>query len=147
MLEASLFGNRLHVVVADAEEVRRPRLERSSSSDGNVPATVERIVPSLEDVFIHCIEAQTRPAGSGVMSPRKVWARGLKELRQAARDPLSLAMLLGVPTLMLLMYGYAINFDVRHVRARRCRTRTRRRPAAISWPPSSTPRYFDRWPT
>ena len=50
------------------------------------------------------------------MSPRKVWAIAAKELRQASRDPLSLTMLLGVPTLMLLMYGYAINFDVRHVR-------------------------------
>ena len=39
-----------------------------------------------------------------------------KEARQASRDPLSLAMLLGLPTIMLLMYGYAINFDVRHVR-------------------------------
>ena len=50
------------------------------------------------------------------MSPRKVWAIAAKELRQASRDPLSLAMLLGVPTMMLLMYGYALNFDVRHVR-------------------------------
>jgi ABC-2 type transport system permease protein len=50
------------------------------------------------------------------MSPRKVWAVALKELRQASRDPLSLAMLLGLPTVMLLLYGYAINFDVRHVR-------------------------------
>ena len=50
------------------------------------------------------------------MSPRKVWAIAWKELRQASRDPLSLAMLLGVPTMMLLLYGYAINFDVRHVR-------------------------------
>ena len=49
------------------------------------------------------------------MSPRKLWAVTLKEMRQAARDPLTLAMLLGLPTLMLLMYGYAINFDVRHV--------------------------------
>ncbi|HSB60686.1 MAG TPA: ABC transporter permease [Vicinamibacteria bacterium] len=49
------------------------------------------------------------------MSPRKVWAIALKELRQASRDPLSLAMLLGLPTMMLVLYGYAINFDVRHV--------------------------------
>ena len=49
------------------------------------------------------------------MNPRKVWAIALKELRQAARDPLTLGMLLGVPTMMLLMYGYALNFDVRHV--------------------------------
>jgi ABC-2 type transport system permease protein len=50
------------------------------------------------------------------MSIRKIWAMAKKESRQASRDPLSLAMLLGLPTIMLLMYGYAINFDVRHVR-------------------------------
>jgi ABC-2 type transport system permease protein len=49
------------------------------------------------------------------MTPRKVWAVARKELRQASRDPLTLIMLLGVPTMMLLLYGYAINFDVRHV--------------------------------
>jgi ABC-2 type transport system permease protein len=46
---------------------------------------------------------------------RKTFAVAIKELRQVARDPLSLTMLLGVPGLMLLMYGYAVNFDVRHV--------------------------------
>ena len=45
----------------------------------------------------------------------KTFAVALKELRQIARDPMSLIMLLGVPTFMLLLYGYAINFDVRHV--------------------------------
>jgi ABC-2 type transport system permease protein len=49
------------------------------------------------------------------VSPGKLWAIAVKELRQAARDPLSLAMLLGLPTMMLLFYGYALNFDVRHV--------------------------------
>ncbi len=50
------------------------------------------------------------------MTPRKVWAVARKEVAQASRDPLTLIMLLGVPTMMLLLYGYAINFDVRHVR-------------------------------
>ncbi len=49
------------------------------------------------------------------MNLRKIWAIALKELRQASRDPLTLAMLLGLPTMMLLLYGYAINFDIRHV--------------------------------
>jgi ABC-2 type transport system ATP-binding protein len=57
VLEASLFGNRLHVVVADAEH-DAPRIEALLEADGNVPAAVERIVPSLEDVFIHCIEQE-----------------------------------------------------------------------------------------
>jgi ABC-2 type transport system permease protein len=47
--------------------------------------------------------------------PRQVWAVAKKELRQAVRDPLTLGMLLGLPAMMLVLYGYAINFDVRHV--------------------------------
>jgi ABC-2 type transport system permease protein len=50
------------------------------------------------------------------MKLAKVRAIAVKEYRQAARDPLTLAMLLGLPTMMLLLYGYAVNFDVRHVR-------------------------------
>ncbi len=49
------------------------------------------------------------------MNLGKVWAVAWKELLQSARDPLSLGMLLGVPRMMLLLYGYAVNFDVRHV--------------------------------
>ncbi len=40
----------------------------------------------------------------------------LKEFRQLKRDKLSLAAIILVPTLMLLLYGYALNFDVKHVR-------------------------------
>jgi ABC-2 type transport system permease protein len=47
---------------------------------------------------------------------RKIWAVAVKELRQASRDPLSLLLLLGMPAMMLLLYGYAVNFDVRHVK-------------------------------
>ena len=57
VLEASVFGTRLHVVVADAEAGRRAVQERLET-DGNTPLTIERIVPSLEDVFIHLIERE-----------------------------------------------------------------------------------------
>ena len=46
---------------------------------------------------------------------KKTAAVGLKELRQISRDPLSLVMLLGLPAFMLVLYGFALNFDVRHV--------------------------------
>ena len=55
--EVSLFGDRLHAVVDDAEEARRRILE-ILEREGNAPAAVERIVPSLEDVFIHSIEKE-----------------------------------------------------------------------------------------
>lgn len=47
---------------------------------------------------------------------KKIRAVAMKELRQILRDPLSLGLLLGLPAFMLLFYGYAVNFDVRHVR-------------------------------
>lgn len=56
ILEASVFGTRLHVVVND-EALGRASIERALGS-GFAPLSVERIVPSLEDVFIHCIEAE-----------------------------------------------------------------------------------------
>ncbi|MCM2316229.1 MAG: ABC transporter permease [Thermoanaerobaculia bacterium] len=50
------------------------------------------------------------------MRLRQTWAVAKKEMRQARRDPLSLALLFALPAFMLILYGYAINFDVRHVR-------------------------------
>jgi ABC-2 type transport system permease protein len=44
-----------------------------------------------------------------------MWAVAVKEVRQARRDPVSLLLLLAMPAFMLLLYGYAINLDVRHV--------------------------------
>jgi ABC-2 type transport system ATP-binding protein len=57
VLETSIFGTSLHVGVADEEEGRRLIRERLAR-EGIVPERVDRIVPSLEDVFIHKIEEQ-----------------------------------------------------------------------------------------
>lgn len=40
-----------------------------------------------------------------------------KEVRQLRRDRLTLAMIVGIPLLQMLLFGYAINFDVRDLRA------------------------------
>lgn len=64
-LETSLFGDRLHVVVADADEGKR-RILALLEKDGNSPAAVERIVPSLEDVFIHSIESADAASAAAV---------------------------------------------------------------------------------
>src|SRR5438034_1511778 len=39
-----------------------------------------------------------------------------KELRQIVRDRRTLLILLLVPAFFLLLFGYALNFDIRHVR-------------------------------
>ncbi len=47
---------------------------------------------------------------------RKMMAVARKEFRQIWRDTRTLMMLLFVPAFVLLLYGYALNFDIRHVR-------------------------------
>jgi len=50
-------------------------------------------------------------------SLRRVVAMARKEWIQLLRDRLSLAFIVGIPSLQLVMFGYAINLDVRHVPA------------------------------
>jgi ABC-2 type transport system ATP-binding protein len=64
VLEAAVFGTRLHVVVADAADGLRLTQELLADA-GNGPAAVERIVPSLEDVFIHTVEMETEARARG----------------------------------------------------------------------------------
>jgi ABC-2 type transport system permease protein len=47
---------------------------------------------------------------------RKIRAIGVKELRQIVRDRARLVILIFVPALLLLLYGYALNFDIRDIR-------------------------------
>src|SRR5256885_15239124 len=47
---------------------------------------------------------------------RKAIAVSRKEFRQIVRDRRTLTILLFVPAFFLLLYGYALNFDIRHVR-------------------------------
>ena len=46
---------------------------------------------------------------------RRTFAMSRKELQQLARDRLTLGLVVGVPTLQLVLFGYAINMDVRNV--------------------------------
>jgi ABC-2 type transport system ATP-binding protein len=59
VLATSVFGTRIHVVVEDewaAVERTRAILEAS----GIAAAQIERVVPSMEDVFIHHVEREER---------------------------------------------------------------------------------------
>src|SRR5512145_3043877 len=47
----------------------------------------------------------------------RIAAVALKELRQLSRDRLSFGMIVGIPLMQMLLFGFAINFDVRGLRA------------------------------
>ena len=47
----------------------------------------------------------------------RILAIARKEVRQLRRDRLTFGMIVGLPVMQLLLFGYAINQDVRHLRA------------------------------
>lgn len=51
------------------------------------------------------------------MSWRRFSSIVIKELRQLRRDRLTFAMIVGIPIMQLVLFGYAINLDVRHLEA------------------------------
>jgi ABC-2 type transport system permease protein len=48
-------------------------------------------------------------------SLRRLFAVAGKEIRQLKRDRPTFGMIVGVPLMQILLFGYAINFDVRHL--------------------------------
>ena len=48
---------------------------------------------------------------------QRVMAIAVKEIRQLARDRLTFAMVIGIPLILITLFGYAINMDVRNLRA------------------------------
>jgi ABC-2 type transport system permease protein len=51
---------------------------------------------------------------------QRIFAIVLKELRQLRRDRLTFGMIVGLPVAQLLLFGYAINNDPRHIQAAVC---------------------------
>lgn len=47
------------------------------------------------------------------MNWRRLWAIVVKELRQMRRDRITLAMIVGIPVIQLVLFGYAINLNLR----------------------------------
>ena len=52
-----------------------------------------------------------------MIAPRRVLAVAYKELLHLRRDRLTAGMIAGIPLIMTLLFGYAINQDIRHLRA------------------------------
>ncbi|MFQ5937257.1 MAG: hypothetical protein ACE5LB_12715 [Acidiferrobacterales bacterium] len=47
----------------------------------------------------------------------RIFAILRKEIRQLRRDRLTMGMIVGIPAIQITLFGYAINTDVRHLRA------------------------------
>ena len=88
-------------------------IQHHLEAGGFAPVKVRPVPPSLEDVFIRSI----REAEEGLEAViRRVLATAVKELLQLKRDWRTALALLGMPIVLLMIYGYALSFDVTDIR-------------------------------
>ncbi len=64
-IETSVFGTKLHVMVKE-EEAGKDAIRQALEGKGMTIARLERIVPSLEDVFLYLLERDTPETGGPV---------------------------------------------------------------------------------
>ena len=119
VLETSIFGTSLHVSVADEAEGRRLILERLGRA-GIVPERIDRIVPSLEDVSSTRSRSTPRTRKTGRRRRERLPIAFVgpvmrKEFRQIRRDSRSLIFMIVIPAFLLVMFGFALNFDVKNI--------------------------------
>jgi ABC-2 type transport system ATP-binding protein len=62
VMDAAVFGNALHLVVRDADAVV-PRIKKILAEKGVVIGHIEKIRPSLEDVFVSLTTASDAEEG------------------------------------------------------------------------------------
>ncbi len=108
--KTSLFGTAVHAVLRSAA-VTPEDLRTRLASQGLAVDSISAVQPSLEDVFLDVVEK-----AGGTRGVRKTLAVYRKELRQILRDRRTLLILVFIPAFFLLLYGYALNFDIRHVK-------------------------------
>ena len=109
------LGMRLRVLAdrgaGDAAGKLRALLRRHG-----IEASIALTQASLEDVFVVATRREKR--GRLKDSPaalRRLRAVATKEVRQLARDRVTFGMIVGVPLMQIMLFGYAINFDVRNL--------------------------------
>ncbi len=103
------FGAALHVRVAeggpDAAALAGELVRRGFSGSGVADAEV-----TLEDVFLAVV------GGASVnLAARRTLAISHKEILHIIRDVRVLYLALGLPVVMLLLFGYGISTDVDHI--------------------------------
>ncbi len=63
VLERSIFGKKMHIMVENEAEGRRGVVD-VLSGNGLTDISIERISPSLEDVFLYLLELESSPLGA-----------------------------------------------------------------------------------
>ena len=119
VLSVAQIGSNLRVLTAAGEAVTGA--VRRVLADAGLQGEVATVAPNLEDVFVEATRKQGRASGPrrsrAGMNLRRLSAVMVKELRQLRRDRVTLAMIVGIPVMQLVLFGYAINLNLRGLAA------------------------------
>ncbi len=119
VLETSIFGTSLHVSVADEAEGRR--LIRDRLAAAGIAVRTASTGSCRRSRTSSSTRSRSRPGTGARRGSREDSAAPVvgpvirKEFRQIRRRPRSLVFLLVLPAFLLIMFGFALNFDVKHI--------------------------------
>ena len=116
VLSVAQIGNTLRVL---HRRQRRCR-DRAATGAGAMPGLQAEVDARPNRTWKTCSSppraAATRSRGARRMNWRRLFAIVVKELRQMRRDRITLAMIVGIPVMQLVLFGYAINLNLRGLR-------------------------------
>ncbi len=108
--ETSIFGNYIHIILNDNSKGEKDIKDVLTNKHSIAVHRVDKIIPTLEDVFIHLLEKDNKQMFHRILAIAK------KEYRQLKRDTRMLFIVFFFPVVLLAIFGYAINFDVKHIK-------------------------------
>ena len=125
VLSVAQIGNSLRVLLTrrDAMAMRRAHPRRAARRPGLQAEVAAVAAEPRGRVRLRDRRSPTTSAEQGGrgMNSRRLFAVVVKELRQLRRDRITLAMIVGIPVMQLVLFGYAINLNLRGLDGRRRR--------------------------
>jgi hypothetical protein len=109
VMDAAVFGNALHLVVEDAAPHSALELSWPTRHQGQPHGEDS---PQLEDVFVSLTTTRSG-RGAQAMSLTRLLAVASKEVVQILRDARSLIIVVLMPAVLMLLFGYGVNLDLK----------------------------------
>jgi ABC-type amino acid transport system permease subunit len=117
--DVAAFGNSIHILVESAAPALEA-LPEYLAQRGVAVTRIEQVEPTIEDIFVQMIGAEAKAVGL-----RRLKAIAVKEVLQIWRDSISLMIALLMPFMQMILLGYGISLDVKHLPRITCARGTR----------------------
>ncbi len=105
------IGTSLRVLAAHDAELER----RVDGAAARAPAWPAQVAPDGAEPRGRVRRGHPQADGDSAVSSARLGSIVVKELRQLRRDRLTFAMIIGIPIDAAVLFGYAINLDVRNL--------------------------------